>query len=175
MKNREPPAAGLRLGASRIFGDVGARRAVPLHHALKFRMHPIRLQFGQQFGERCLQVPRPAAFACGRRHLRRQGGEAILRGLTKNLLRAVMGRWMARDPEMVWILGEIARLAVAMQVALQAGDVSSFGALLGEHGGGRCRLSLIGLHNNTRPATYDKTLATRDNARACCLWIATNL
>ncbi len=53
--------------------------------------------------------------------------------LAKNLLRAVMGRWMARDPEMVWILGEIGRLAVAMRDALEAGDVDGFGALLSEH------------------------------------------
>ena len=38
--------------------------------------------------------------------------------LAKNLLRSVMGRWMARDPEMVWIQQEIARLAVAMREAL---------------------------------------------------------
>jgi fucokinase len=53
--------------------------------------------------------------------------------LAKNLLRAVMGRWMARDPEMVWILGEIGRLAVAMRDALNRGDVDEFGRLLGEH------------------------------------------
>jgi len=53
--------------------------------------------------------------------------------LAKNLLRAVMGRWMARDPEMVWIQQEIARLAVAMRDALQAGEVSHFGELLSEH------------------------------------------
>ncbi len=53
--------------------------------------------------------------------------------LAKNLLRNVMGRWMARDREMVWILGEIARLALAMRDALEAGDVDTFGALLGEH------------------------------------------
>ncbi|MBN1580628.1 MAG: hypothetical protein JXA89_07980 [Anaerolineae bacterium] len=53
--------------------------------------------------------------------------------LAKNLLQAVMGRWMARDPEMIWIQSEIARLAVAMQRALEAGDLDTFGALLGEH------------------------------------------
>lgn len=53
--------------------------------------------------------------------------------LAKDLLRAVMGRWMARDPEMVWIQAEIARLAVAMRDALLAGDLDAFGALLGEH------------------------------------------
>jgi len=55
--------------------------------------------------------------------------------LAKNLLRAVMGRWMARDPEMVWIQEEIGRLAVAMREALEAGDVDGFGVLLGEHWG----------------------------------------
>jgi fucokinase len=53
--------------------------------------------------------------------------------LAKNLLRSVMGRWMARDPEMVWIQQEIARLAVAMQEALLKNDVSRFGELLSEH------------------------------------------
>ncbi len=53
--------------------------------------------------------------------------------LAKNLLRNVMIRWMTRDPEMVWIQAEIARLAVAMRDALQAGDLDTFGALLSEH------------------------------------------
>jgi fucokinase len=53
--------------------------------------------------------------------------------LAKDLLRAVMGRWMARDPEMVWIQQEIARLAVAMRDALLDRDLGQFGALLGEH------------------------------------------
>lgn len=53
--------------------------------------------------------------------------------LAKDLLRAVMGRWMARDPEMVWIQAEIARLAVAMRDALIGNDLDGFGALLGEH------------------------------------------
>ena len=53
--------------------------------------------------------------------------------LAKNLLRSVMGRWMARDPEMVWIQQEIARLAVEMRAALHTNDVSHFGELLSEH------------------------------------------
>lgn len=53
--------------------------------------------------------------------------------LAKNLLRAVMGRWLARDPEMVWIQAEIARLAVEMNAALIAGNVDRFGELLAEH------------------------------------------
>ncbi len=53
--------------------------------------------------------------------------------LAKNLLRNVMIRWMTRDPEMVWIQAEIARLAVAMRDALRTGDLDAFGALLSEH------------------------------------------
>jgi fucokinase len=53
--------------------------------------------------------------------------------LAKNLLRAVMGRWMARDPEMVWLLHQIGQLAQAMRYALEAGDLSCCGALLSEH------------------------------------------
>ncbi len=55
------------------------------------------------------------------------------RRLARNLLRTVMGRWMARDPEMTWIQGEIARLALAMREALLAGDLDGFGGLLAEH------------------------------------------
>jgi fucokinase len=53
--------------------------------------------------------------------------------LAKNLLRNVMSRWMARDPEMVWIQGELARLALAMQRALATADLAELGRLLGEH------------------------------------------
>ena len=55
------------------------------------------------------------------------------RRLAKNLLRAVMRRWMARDPEMTWIQGEIARLALAMRAALSAGALDELGSLLTEH------------------------------------------
>ena len=41
---------------------------------------------------------------------------------------------MSRDPEMVWMLIEIARLAEAMRQALETWDVKEFGAMLGEHG-----------------------------------------
>jgi fucokinase / fucose-1-phosphate guanylyltransferase len=53
--------------------------------------------------------------------------------LAKNLLRNVMSRWMARDPEMVWIQGELARLALAMQRALATDELAEFGRLLTEH------------------------------------------
>ena len=55
------------------------------------------------------------------------------RRLAKNLLRTVMARWMARDPEMTWIQGQIARLAVAMRDALLAGHLDELGGLLAEH------------------------------------------
>jgi fucokinase len=53
--------------------------------------------------------------------------------LAKNLLRIVVGRWLGRDPEMVWLLREIARLADEMRAALLDDDVSRFGELLREH------------------------------------------
>ena len=53
--------------------------------------------------------------------------------LAKNLLRSITGRWMARDPEVVFFLGEIARLALTMRDALTTGDLDGFGALLAEH------------------------------------------
>lgn len=53
--------------------------------------------------------------------------------LAKNLLRSIMGRWMARDRRMVHFLGEIGRLAIAMRAALVGGDLDGFGALLAEH------------------------------------------
>ncbi len=53
--------------------------------------------------------------------------------LAKNLLRAIMGRYMARDPEMVALLREIADLAIAMRKALDADDLGAFGELVGEH------------------------------------------
>lgn len=53
--------------------------------------------------------------------------------LAKNLLRNIMSRWMAREPEMVFIQGAIARLALEMRNCLLTGDVDGFGRLLGEH------------------------------------------
>ncbi len=53
--------------------------------------------------------------------------------LAKNLLRKVVSRWMARDPEMVRLEQEIASLALLMRDALVKGDLDCFGALLGEH------------------------------------------
>ena len=44
-----------------------------------------------------------------------------------------MGRWMARDPEMVWIQAEIGRLALSMRDALEKGDLEKFGWLLSVH------------------------------------------
>ena len=55
------------------------------------------------------------------------------RRLAKNLLRSVMGRWMARDPEMVAILRDIAELAAAMRGYLLEGQLGAVGELLSEH------------------------------------------
>lgn len=53
--------------------------------------------------------------------------------LAKNLLHAIMSRWMSRDTDIVWMLGEIARLALSMRDALSSGDLDGFGWLLNEH------------------------------------------
>jgi fucokinase len=53
--------------------------------------------------------------------------------LARNLLRNVMGRWMARDPETVRIQQTIAALALQMREALLKGDLSCCGELLSEH------------------------------------------
>jgi fucokinase len=53
--------------------------------------------------------------------------------LAKNLLRGVMGRWMARDPEMIQIQRDISGLALAMRDSLENGNLDVFGGLLGEH------------------------------------------
>jgi fucokinase len=55
------------------------------------------------------------------------------RRLAKGLLRAIMGRFMARDPEMVSMLKEITDLACQMRQALMAEDLNTFGALIGQH------------------------------------------
>jgi fucokinase len=55
------------------------------------------------------------------------------RRLAKDLLRSVMGRWMARDPEMVAMLNDIGHLAGAMRAALGDGDLATVGELVGEH------------------------------------------
>ncbi|MFA6562659.1 MAG: L-fucokinase [Verrucomicrobiia bacterium] len=55
------------------------------------------------------------------------------RRLAKNILRSVMGGWLAREPEVVWILGRIQEIAGEMRAALLAGDLDWFGALMREH------------------------------------------
>ena len=72
-------------------------------------------------------------------HVQKEFAERLLlvytgqQRLAKNLLRNIMGRWMSRDTDMTWMLGGIARLALAMRDALTAGDLASFGWLLAEH------------------------------------------
>ena len=77
-----------------------------------------------------VQLPPAVAAELGSRLLLVYTGQ---RRLAKNLLRTVMGRWMARDPEMIWIQKEIARLALAMRDALMEGELAEVGSLLTEH------------------------------------------
>ncbi|MHB1354744.1 MAG: fucose pyrophosphorylase domain-containing protein [Anaerolineae bacterium] len=53
--------------------------------------------------------------------------------LAKGLLRTIMGRFMARDPEAVAMLRDITQLAQAMHQALQAGDPDTCGELIAQH------------------------------------------
>ena len=55
------------------------------------------------------------------------------RRLAKNILRIVMGRYMARDPEVLAILSRIQEIAHAMRVSLLAGKLDEFGGLMREH------------------------------------------
>ncbi len=55
------------------------------------------------------------------------------RRLAKNILRSVMGGWLAREPDVVWILERIQEIAREMRAALLAGDLDWFGALMREH------------------------------------------
>ena len=53
--------------------------------------------------------------------------------LAKNLLHVMVAKWMAREPTVAKSLTDIAQLARAMRVALQQGDITAFGDLLGQH------------------------------------------
>jgi len=55
------------------------------------------------------------------------------RRLAKDLLRTIMGRYMAREPEMVSLLADIAALAREMHKALLAEDCAGLGRLVAEH------------------------------------------
>ena len=55
------------------------------------------------------------------------------RRLAKNILRVVMGGYLERNPDSVYILGRIQEIAREMREALPAGDLERFGALMAEH------------------------------------------
>ncbi len=55
------------------------------------------------------------------------------RRLAKRILRAIMGQYIARDPQVVAVLSEIQDLARAMAEALRAGDAPEFGRLVARH------------------------------------------
>jgi galactokinase/mevalonate kinase-like predicted kinase len=55
------------------------------------------------------------------------------RRLAKNILRTVMGRYLAREPDVVFILRRIQEIAREMRQALLAGDLDGFGRLMLEH------------------------------------------
>ena len=55
------------------------------------------------------------------------------RRLAKGILRAIMGRFMSRDPEVVQILCGIRDIAVAQKRAIERGDLDEVGRLMFEH------------------------------------------
>jgi len=55
------------------------------------------------------------------------------RRLAKNILRTIMGKWLSRDPVVVYVLGRIKEIAREMRDCLERGDLNAFGALMSEH------------------------------------------
>lgn len=55
------------------------------------------------------------------------------RRLARNLLREVVGRYIAGQPKALQALEEIQRLAIAMRTTLEKGDIDGFAALLTAH------------------------------------------
>jgi fucokinase len=55
------------------------------------------------------------------------------RRLASNILHAIMGKYISGDPQTVFILAEIQRIARSMRRALDIGDVDRFGALMWDH------------------------------------------
>ena len=55
------------------------------------------------------------------------------RRLARNLLREVVGRYIGNDPDTVFALNEIQRIAALMRFELERGHVDAFAELLNEH------------------------------------------
>lgn len=55
------------------------------------------------------------------------------RRLARNLLRDVVGRYIGNEPESIYALNEIQRVAALMRFELERGNIDEFAALLDEH------------------------------------------
>ena len=55
------------------------------------------------------------------------------RRLARNLLREIVGKYIASDPDTLEVLYEIQRLAVLMRFELEKGNIDGFAALLSQH------------------------------------------
>lgn len=55
------------------------------------------------------------------------------RRLARNLLREIVGKYIASNPEAIEVLGEIQRLAVLMREQLEKGNIDALAELLNEH------------------------------------------
>lgn len=55
------------------------------------------------------------------------------RRLARNLLRDVVGRYIGNEPDALYVLDEIQRVAVLMRFELERGNIDEFASLLNEH------------------------------------------
>ena len=55
------------------------------------------------------------------------------RRLARNLLREVIGKYIANDPDTAFVLNEIQRIALIMKFELEKGDINAFAELMSKH------------------------------------------
>lgn len=92
----------------------------------------IRAEAGlcQSIENRRINIPQRTAKELGERFAIIYTGQ---RRLARNLLREVVGKYIASDPDTIEVLSEIQRVAVLMKFELEKGNVNGFAKLLCEH------------------------------------------
>ncbi|MBR4940789.1 MAG: bifunctional fucokinase/L-fucose-1-P-guanylyltransferase, partial [Clostridia bacterium] len=86
--------------------------------------------FDQELSIRPVEMPQSAKAEFSRRYALIYTGQ---RRLARNLLRDVVGNYIGSDPEALFALEEIQRLAALMRFELERGDIDSFAALMTRH------------------------------------------
>ena len=84
----------------------------------------------QRLSHRHIAMTDEAFAELSRRHVLVFTGQ---RRMARSLLRDIMGKVVASEPEAMAVLSEIQRLAVLMAFALETGDIDQFSRLLREH------------------------------------------